>query len=423
MMIRIGFVMEILATIVCLHCIYGIRFRLNIKTMGLILGIMVVLESVNYFQLSGTWSFLGYLFLCIYCKYEFKSSNINVVISFVLCMIVLTVIQFVYMFLANVIGVYEMGIRNVVCNSLTLLSFIVFSPVAWLNKLQQSMCKKKIVFMLILLGFMGSVAIIILLQGKTFYAVQMQYFIFVIPAIIFLLYVILKWYKAQTEVEKLEKEIRLNEKTTSGYEDLLIKVRLRQHEFKNHIAAIFSAHYTHKTYESLVLAQEEYCKKLMDENKYNSLLVLGNNILVGYLYEKFQEAEADLIDINYKVTTSIEQCQVPLYNIIEMLGILLDNATEALKNSDKKIISFEVCEVERGYLFTIKNPFQYVSYDKILEWFRLDVSEKGENRGLGLYHLKCLCEKWECDVGCRNEEIEHINWIVFTLKIGKADSV
>lgn len=86
---------------------------------------------------------------------------------------------------------------------------------------------------------------------------------------------------------------------------------MRQHEFKNHIAAIFSTHYTYKTYEKLVQAQEEYCKKILDENKYNSLLLLGDKILAGYLYGKFQEAEDDGIEIDYKVASKIEKTQVP----------------------------------------------------------------------------------------------------------------
>ena len=101
-----------------------------------------------------------------------------------------------------------------------------------------------------------------------------------------------------------------------------------------------------------------------------------------------------------------------------MLGILFDNAVEALKGSSEKVISFEVYELSDGYEFTVKNPFRYASYDEISQWFQLEKSEKGVGRGLGLYHLKRLCEEWKCDIVCRNEEIEQSNWIVFTLKMG-----
>lgn len=290
-----------------------------------------------------------------------------------------------------------------------------------LHGLQRSLYNNsKLVFGI--LSFVSMVIITMLLYGKLFIDVEAQYFVYVIPAIILLLGITMKWCIAQIEIEKKEREFQKVEETTKEYGELLTSVRLRQHEFKNHIAAIFSAHYTYKTYEKLVQAQEEYCAKLMDENKYNSLLLLGDNVLAGYLYGKFQEAEADGIKINYKVSVKIGKCRVPAYHIIEMLGILLDNAMEALKASEEKVISFEVCDVGECYEFSVKNPFRYVSYDEISEWFQMEKSEKGSGRGLGLYHLKCLCEEWKCDIGCRNEETEQKNWIVFTLQIRKADN-
>lgn len=85
------------------------------------------------------------------------------------------------------------------------------------------------------------------------------------------------------------------------------------------------------------------------------------------------------------------------------------------------MISFEVCELENGYEFSVRNPFPYVPYDEITEWFKLDRSEKGSGRGIGLYHLKCLCEEWHSAIECRNVEIEQDNWIAFILKVKKAD--
>lgn len=105
-----------------------------------------------------------------------------------------------------------------------------------------------------------------------------------------------------------------------------------------------------------------------------------------------------------------------------MLGILFDNAMEALKNSHIKVISFEICELENGYEFSVRNPFPYVPYDEIIEWFKIDRSEKGSGRGIGLYHLKCLCEEWHSEIESRNVEIEQDNWIAFILKVKKADN-
>ena len=69
------------------------------------------------------------------------------------------------------------------------------------------------------------------------------------------------------------------------YEELIKTIRLRQHEYKNHLAAILATHYTYKSYDKLVKAQAKYCDRLVQENKFTSLLILGDVVLVGFLHE------------------------------------------------------------------------------------------------------------------------------------------
>ncbi len=75
------------------------------------------------------------------------------------------------------------------------------------------------------------------------------------------------------------------------YDDLLLSIRMKEHNFKNHIAALFALSYTTKSYDELVLAQREYYGKIKEENKYVKLLYLGDSIVAGYLYEKFCDVE------------------------------------------------------------------------------------------------------------------------------------
>ncbi len=335
-------------------------------------------------------------------------------------MIVVSIIQFVCRVIIEILIVGSDAWKTVIGNFLLLIICVIISAKSGLYRLQRSINKKNR-FLVPLLGFMCVVVLFMLLQKKIFYAVKIEYFIFSVPAIMIVLFMIVKLYKAQTAVADMQKEIKLVEKTQESYNDLLVKVRLRQHGLKNHLSAICSTHYTYKTYEKLVRAQEEYCEKLISENKYNSLLLLGEPVLTGYLFGKFEEIEADGIVIEYTINDKVEKCQVPTYYLVEMLGILLDNAAEALKYRDNKIIALEISRTKAGYSFTIRNPYEYVPFEDIAEWFMLERSEKGRGRGLGLYRLKCLCDEWNCNIVCRNIEIDYKNWIMFTLEINKAD--
>lgn len=421
MLLHILLAAEIMTALVCIYCIYGERFRLDRKTIVAFLGILIILEIVNSNQLNGIFTFLGYVILFAYCMAEFKSSIVETAISIILCIVIVTSMQSICVIFANMLWIDAEYARDAVSNIMSLAVFIILLSTDVLHNIKESICQYS-KFFIILLVFMSLTILAILLQGKYFSEVHMQYFVLVIPTFIMLLYVIFKWYAAQSEAERMKEWICAIEGNEKSYEHLLTKVRLRQHALKNHMEAIFSFHYTYKTYEKLVQVEEDYCNQLLKENRYNDLLLLGDNVLVGYLCGKFQGAEDDGIEIDYRITSEISQCRVPIYYVIEMLGILFDNAMEALNGMSRKEIFFAVCEADDKYEFLIRNPFPYVPYDDIGEWFGYEKSGKGNGRGLGLYHLKCLCEEWNCDVGCRNMEINEENWIVFYVRIGKADS-
>lgn len=172
----------------------------------------------------------------------------------------------------------------------------------------------------------------------------------------------------------------------------------------------------------MVNAQTEYCNKLQQENKYNNLLLIENNIMAGFLYGKFQEIDEDGIMIDYSIKASLKKLEVSEYRLIEVIGILLDNAVDAVaEDGNEKQISFLINETENKYQFLIRNIYHYVPYEEIETWFQLHNSIKGRNRGVGLYHVKLICNEWNMNIGCRNIMIDGKNWIEFILEIDKAD--
>lgn len=414
---------EILTMFIGIYCIYGGRPTLDRKTLGTFFGILFVLEIINCNQLNGLYTFLTYIIIFAYCKARFRCSIVEAIISLVLCIALITFAQIPSFFIViNILPTADEYTQYAVINIITLAIFVVLFYTKGLHRLKKSM-RRHNKFVIVSLFFMSAITMIILFEMKLFHVVYIQYFFLAIPAIVLLLYAIVKLDTAQSETESMKERLDEMEGNKANYENLLTKVRLRQHAFKNHMETIASFHYTHKTEEDLMQMEETYCRQLLEENKYNELLLIGNNILAGYLCGKFQAAENEGIKIDYKIASKISQCGVSMYHVIEMLGILFDNAMEAVKDMTEKNFFFSVCEVDDEYEFLIRNPFPYVSYKEIEAWFRFEKSAKGDERGLGLYHLKCLCKEWNCTISCRNMEIDNKNWIVFSLRIEKTDSV
>lgn len=101
---------------------------------------------------------------------------------------------------------------------------------------------------------------------------------------------------------------------------------------------------------------------------------------------------------------------------------IIDNAVEAQESSiEIKQLKFQFMEKEVTYIFTVSNPYLYVSYAEIQSWFQIDKSSKGKHRGLGLYNVKELCEKYDANIVCRNKLDDSENWVEFTLEIAKTD--
>lgn len=418
MLLRIALLLEMLAVVVCIHCIYGKKLTCNIITMVFVLLVLIILDVINEWELGGAASFMVYLLFFAYCLAEFKESVRNTIFKVGIFLVVFSAIQFISMLFVRLWIDRNEAVQTVIGNFFVLLVCLCWLPGWKLNGLIKGMRSGDRLFRTAIL-FAVMVSASMLLQGKLHKGIHIEMFIFAVPAAVLLCILAMKWSGLKSTVEKLEYEDRLNEVMQRNYTDLLTRVRLQQHALKNHLAALFSMHYSYHTYEQLVQAQKEYSGRVQYENRFNSLLGLENGFLCGFLYGKLQELEEKGMTIEYKIGTALKEYPLSVYHLIEMLGILLDNAAEALCESQEKKIWFLVEEDEEAYQFTVCNPYPYVSYAEIEAWFQLGVSEKGRERGIGLYHLKELCREGESSIVCRNVEIEHTNWIAFILRIAK----
>lgn len=419
MLLRFVLVTEILSVVVCIHRIFGEKVKFEIKTILLFLGLLTVLEIANTQPVPKIFSLLVYLLIILYCVFRFRRGILDTIINNVLYLVVMTILQFACLVPAVLIFPRNEKGRGLLVNVVVLIfcTFLLgrlklyrFSQ--WIEK------KEKILY--ISLGVLCALAAFVLVQAKFFHGIIGESFLLLIPMTILICVLIKQWHKYHGISGKAKEEQSRKEKNDKGYNEFLTQIRMRQHEINNHITAVLSMHYTNKTYEDLVRAQEKYFSRVVEENKYNSLLALGDEAIIGFLYGKLGELE-DEAEITYKITVESYETIVSAYYIVQMLGILLDNAAEAIKGIGEAPgkIHLEIRETKEAFTYEVRNPFPYVPYSELEGWFALGKSNKGPERGVGLYHLKCLCGKLGCDLICRNIEMEEENWISFLLKVNK----
>ena len=226
------------------------------------------------------------------------------------------------------------------------------------------------------------------------------------------------WISAEKEKNHKIREVQMYETYNKAFEEAIITIRTHQHEFENHINAIKCLQYSIKNHEELLLAQEQYCEKILQENKLNKLLKLNlEPVLIGFLYSKITSAEEKRIQVKFEIQSIDIKEKIAIYEFVELIGILFDNAVEALEEKQsKKIILKLQLENEKAFLLEIANTSPVYSNSEIEKFCSYGYSTKGENRGIGLSRVREISRKYNAIYQIQNCMYEEESYLSFKLR-------
>ena len=201
---------------------------------------------------------------------------------------------------------------------------------------------------------------------------------------------------AQLEVasQNLEEEKSYNKTLTILHD----KIRGFKHDFDNIVQAI-GGYVETNDMEGL---KEYYSHLQKDSARVNNLSLLNpstinNPAIYSLLTSKYFTAKDAGIEIeNFEVFVDFKDLEkhIRIYELSRILGILFDNAIDASKESDEKILNLCIRnEPNRNrYIIKISNSYKdkSVDTDRIYE---KGFSSKGKNRGLGLWEVRQFIKK------------------------------
>jgi len=104
---------------------------------------------------------------------------------------------------------------------------------------------------------------------------------------------------------------------------------------------------------------------------------------------KFLYAQQLGIDVHIEISENIDG--IDIYNmtdICRIIGILLDNATEACKNADNPVLRFLAFKKDKQIIFIFANT--YTSIPPLSQIFEKGFTTKADGHGLGLYTVSQL---------------------------------
>lgn len=196
--------------------------------------------------------------------------------------------------------------------------------------------------------------------------------------------------------------------------DLIQDIQGRQHDFNNHLAAIKMLPYNYKDYDSLAHALASYSENVDESFRDTELLKINMSIVAGFIHSKMLTAQRMhrnlCVTVQNRHLTSI----MPEYELIRVIGILIDNALEASPENENVYLTLDskdnritIETLNRGQQLT-----QELRRNMFSTGYTTKTSDK-EHHGYGLSNLKKLVEQYGGEICLDNKIIDGVSYIHF----------
>lgn len=231
---------------------------------------------------------------------------------------------------------------------------------------------------------------------------------------ILLILLIWEWQKTRNESEKRKIQLELNQVYFDAYEELIQSIREKQHDFKNHLNAIEGMIYSIDNYKELITEQKKYLQNITGDVELTRLLTLVENPLIaGFLNCKISKAQKLGIETKYNCILPKCEMKLPEFQIVEMMGILLDNAIEEMDNENviDKILIIKLKADDSVMKFSVSNTYSSNLNIDVSKIFEQGYSSKGADRGIGLAKLKRMVNENKGEVYTVQENLENLMMI------------
>lgn len=206
---------------------------------------------------------------------------------------------------------------------------------------------------------------------------------------VFSMYSILRTNKLEQTAKDLETE-KIYNKTLSILHD---NIRCFKHDFNN-IVQVIGGYIDLNDMNGL----NKYYQSLLKECKLNNNLnllnpqTINNPSIYSLLNNKYYQALQYGITMNFEIFSDLSTINFNIYEFTRILGIPLDNAIEAAKETTEKIIEIQFKSDSKKQLFIIENSCadNNISTTKI---FEKGYSTKKNNSGIGLWKVHNILSK------------------------------
>lgn len=385
-----------------------LNFFLIICILPLIMGLMQKTDLDKYSYIYGAIVTIFFIYLL------YKKNFIETVYIYIICTIIILIVQFLV--LAVLVALFDieevLTFRGgILAQSLIVPSFLLINKYISLNYLLEYINKKNRVFTGLMLSMFIILTSFLVYRYITMEGLLKDILIIAILTI-GLLFVNLVVVKNGLRNEYEEKMLDTYKKYFPVINELMKELRSKQHEFDNHIQAINMITITSTDYDSIANSMKNYINDLEIDSEFNKLIKLDNKILAGFLYQKTKKAKEYDIDFQIEIQDYELRTDLKDYELIEVIGNLIDNAFETEVKNNKVILSLE--KEKSMSAIEIKNLHPYIDVNTFSKFFNQGYSTKlNKGHGNGLTNIKKIISKNHGLISVQNQSLDGSNYIVF----------
>lgn len=403
------YVFELISVILIIHVVFQSRFRIG-TAMSITLLFSVSMMFLAYITNIQYITYIAHIVVFFYCIYEFHRSWWETLLRFACSVAIGAILETII--LTEVKAWLQTSICSLIVYTWISLGMLVCSIMLyWLFVYKQlsfvvDMSDKTFIFLVILIN------VFVLYVKEDGHGRYLRLIICVVSFLLLVARFVMITKKGNKRI--LEEETEWLSQYTVQYEELIQEVRRRQHDYKNEIQTIKAVC---AVGEGATIAMETI-KEYEDAEQYTGVLNgCENPVIAGLIYSKMREFKEQGVMLLCQIRMRNVGLAIEIKDIIDIIGILLDNAFECTKEQRSKIMRLEIEEIEKGVSIRTINPAPYVSTAEISRMFTLGYSTKGKNRGIGLHTVRELVKKSHGQIVTGNHTEDDLNFFDMQIMI------
>jgi len=351
-------------------------------------------------------AFINLIIMLLFIILIFKTNILKAIICLVVPFIVIALLESlfakIYFSIFNIDYIVATTIpihRLLITFTIYFIEFLIYLLLKYckLNFAKLEILNKKVRRLLIINAIFAIILIATQIYITYFYSSVLPFYIVVLSIVSLITYIGISLYsifnasKLETASTNLE-EAKLYNKTLEILQD---NTRAFRHDFANILQGMVG-YMDNNDMEGL----KKYYSQLVDDIQTSNNLttlspkVVNNPAIYNVLATKYHKADNLGIKIHLEAFLDMNELHMKIYEFTRVLGILMDNAIEASKECDNKIINvtFRKDSRKRIQLLVIENTYNNkdINTDKI---FEKGYSTKEGNTGLGLWEVRQILKK------------------------------